>query len=152
MPDMSTPSDQPLVFLTNRVGRLLANTIRRQLPADKREVPTQYMGVLADLWQKDGVRQQDLAISSIKDKATITRILRYLEERNIVVRVCDESDRRNKRIYLTHKGKQLKSSLLPYAQSVVDRATRDIPAQDMQTCYRVLDKIYQTLQQLQTQP
>lgn len=152
MLDATTQPGQPLVFLTNRVGRLLANTIRRQLPASKQEVPTQYMGVLADLWHKDGVRQQDLAISAIKDKATITRILKFLEERNIVVRISDETDRRNKRIYLTHKGKSLKTTLMPYAQSVVDQATCDIPEEDLQTCCRVLGQIYDTLQRLQTQP
>jgi len=149
MPDTLTSPDQPLIFLTNRVGRLLANTIRRRLPADKREVPTQHMGVLADLWQQDGVCQQDLAISSIKDKATITRILRHLEECNIVVRVPDEADRRNKRIYLTHKGKTLRTTLLPYAESVTDEATRNISREDLQTCCRVLNQIYQSLQQLQ---
>ena len=36
--------------------------------------------ILADLWEQDGVIQQDLAISIVKDKATIARALELMEK------------------------------------------------------------------------
>lgn len=142
----------PLIFLTNRIGRLLANAIRDSMREEDAQVLPQHMGVLSDLWVRDGLRQQDLAISLIKDKATIARSLRTLEEQNIVVRVADPDDKRNKRIYLTHKGKSLKSALLPRAKQVQCEAMASIRGEDVQTCLNVLEQIYENLKKLRPQP
>lgn len=146
------PDRSPLIFLTNRIGRLLANAIRDSMREEDAQVLPQHMGVLSDLWVRDGLRQQDLAISLIKDKATIARSLSTLEEQNIVVRVADPDDKRNKRIYLTHKGKSLKSALLPRAQQVQQEAVASICEDDVQTCLQVLEQIYENLKKLRTQP
>lgn len=132
-----------LVFLTNRVGRLLANEIRKRTALDELGLSAQHMGILVDLWMKEGVRQQDLAVSNIKDKGTIARALQSLEAANIVVRVPDQEDKRNKLIYLTHRGKSLRDQLMPEAMQTVKEATAGISEQELATCQRVLWHIYQ---------
>lgn len=132
-----------LVFLTNRVGRLLANEIRKRTSLDELGLSAQHMGILVDLWVKEGVRQQDLAVSNIKDKGTIARALQSLEAANIVVRIPDQEDKRNKLIYLTHRGRSLREELLPEAQQTVQEATEGIPEEDLAICKRVLSQIYQ---------
>ena len=72
------PSDS-IIFLTNRVGRLLASHIRFQNESEEYARMLPHIGILVDLWEKDGVRQQDLAISLIKDKGTIARALTAME-------------------------------------------------------------------------
>jgi DNA-binding MarR family transcriptional regulator len=140
------PSES-LVFLTNRVGRLLSNLIRKKLEEEEGPLQLQstHLGVLVDLWVQDGVRQQDLAVSTIKDKGTITRTLNILERESLVVRVTDQSDKRNKRIYLTHKGKELKHQLMPFAQRATASATEGISAEELSVCKRVLAKLYNNL-------
>ncbi|NRA50700.1 MAG: winged helix-turn-helix transcriptional regulator [Phaeodactylibacter sp.] len=132
-----------LVFLTNRVGRLLVNEIRKRTELDDMGLSAQHMGILVDLWVKEGVRQQDLAISNIKDKGTIARALQSLEVANIVVRVPDQEDKRNKLIYLTHRGRALRDQLMPEAQRAVIEATSEVPEEDLATCKRVLNQIYE---------
>lgn len=136
-----------LVFLTNRVGRLLSNEVRKLLEAGEEgeAIQPSHIGVLVDLWVQDGVRQQDLAVSTIKDKGTIARTLNYLEQENLVVRVQDRTDKRNKRIYLTHRGKELKGQLMPYAQRAVSVAAIDISQDELQICKDVLVKLYNNL-------
>lgn len=136
-----------LVFLTNRVGRLLSNVIRKKLEEEEgpQVLQSTHLGVLVDLWMQDGVRQQDLAVSTIKDKGTITRTLNFLEQENLVVRVTDRSDKRNKRIYLTHKGKELQHQLMPYAELATTGATENISADELRTCKDVLVKLYKNL-------
>lgn len=136
-----------LVFLTNRVGRLLANEIRKRTALDELGLSAQHMGILVDLWVKEGVRQQDLAVSNIKDKGTIARALQSLEAANIVVRIPDQEDKRNKLIYLTHRGRSLREALLPEAQQTVKAATAGIPEEDLATCKRVLSRIYEQFTQ-----
>ncbi|MCR9100272.1 MAG: MarR family transcriptional regulator [bacterium] len=138
-----------LVFLTNRVGRLLANEIRKRTALDELGLSAQHMGILVDLWVKEGVRQQDLAVSNIKDKGTIARALQSLEAANIVVRIPDQEDKRNKLIYLTHRGRSLREALLPEAQQTVREATAGIPEEDLAVCKRVLSRIYEKFTQNQ---
>ena len=66
---------ESIIFLTNRVGRLLSNHIRLRAKKEKIHLVSSHMGVLVDLWVKDGLRQQDLAVSAIKDKGTIARAI-----------------------------------------------------------------------------
>ncbi len=136
---------ESLVFLTNRVGRLLSLHIQKRISPEMKMTHPQHIGVLVDLWQKDGVRQQDLAISTIKDKATIARALDAMERQNLVVRVIDPNDKRNKRIYLTHKGREMKNTLLPIADAVTHEASEDISEDEMVICRKVLEKMYLNL-------
>ena len=62
-----------LILLTNRVGRLMAARLRQEPNIEHTEFVGPHAGILADLAMGDGVRQQDLAMSAIKDKATIAR-------------------------------------------------------------------------------
>jgi DNA-binding MarR family transcriptional regulator len=142
-----TDPHDSLVFLTNRVGRLLSNEVRKKLEEEEGPQALQptHIGVLVDLWAQDGVRQQDLAVSTIKDKGTITRTLNFLEQENLVVRVTDRSDKRNKRIYLTHKGKELEHQLLPYTQRAMVGATSGISQEELCICKDVLVKLYKNL-------
>ncbi len=150
------PSFDPresLIFLTIRVGKLLANHLQKQDRMAGQDFPPHCMGVLVDLWTEDGVRQQDLAISTIKNKASITRALDILEAHNIALRIPDPADKRTKRIYLTHKGKQLKHDLMPLADQAVAEAVQGLSREDVNTCKRVLHKMYENLnKKLQTQP
>jgi DNA-binding MarR family transcriptional regulator len=142
-----TTSDpfQSLIFLTNRVGRLLVKHVRDRYP-DGNEMPaTPHMGILVDLWMQDGVRQQDLAISLIKDKATIARAINSLEKSGLVDRIADEQDKRTKRIHLTSRGKALKGRLWPLTEKVVEEALIDIPEEEAGICRRVLVKMFQNL-------
>lgn len=131
-----------LVFLCNRVGRQLAQATWKHLHKDTKEISQQHMGVLSDLWQKDGLRQQDLAVALIKDKATIARTISFLEEKNILVRVEDPNDKRTKRIYLTHKGKQLKEKIIPFTEEAEKEVSSQIDPEELKICKRVLAQIY----------
>jgi DNA-binding MarR family transcriptional regulator len=104
-----------------------------------------HMGILADLWRKDGIRQQDLVVSLIKDKATIARAIASMEQANVVVRIQDERDKRYKRIYLTHKGKSLKEELIPQMESLEKEVASNIDEEAYQNCLDVLEKIHDLL-------
>lgn len=138
------PTDS-LIFLTNRVGRLLANQVKQHLDSEEMEAVFPHIGVLVDVWLKDGIRQQDLAVSVIKDKGTIARSLDILERHNMVVRIPDEQDKRKKRIYLTHKGKSLRCRVEAAAQVAIEAATRGLAGAEVTLCKKILSRMYQNL-------
>ena len=136
-----------LGFLTNRVGRLLAIHLKTKLGKEEFDMPSHCLGILADLWEQDGVIQQDLAIAIVKDKATIARALDLMEKKNIIVRVKDEKDRRNKKIFLTHKGKQLHSKVMLQGDGLLENVKKGISDTEMKSCLNTLDKIYHNLKE-----
>lgn len=145
MPDNHFNPLESLAFLTNRVGRLLSNDIRRRAGDDVEGLYSTHIGVLVDLWMQDGLRQQDLVTSVVKDKGTIARALDNLEKNGIVVRLADARDRRNKRIYLTTKGKSLKDIMLPHALASVDDVLDGVSEEEVAICKKVLRRMYKRL-------
>lgn len=111
-----------------------------------------HMGLLADIVLADGQRQQDLAISTIKDKGTVARSLKQLAAAGIIERTVDSEDRRQKRIYLTDKGSRLWAYARDRAAYAMDCAQQDIPDEDMALCTSVLGKIYSNLHQQLSPP
>ncbi|MFK7933550.1 MAG: MarR family winged helix-turn-helix transcriptional regulator [Saprospiraceae bacterium] len=138
-------SSKSLIFLTNRISRMLAHKIRRSFSEQQRSLKSEHMGILADLWREDGIRQQDLVVSTIKNKGTIARALNFLEKENIVVRVPDTHDKRSKLIYLTHRGKQLQAELTPLADEAQQEITQNVDAGELKICLKVLSQIYDDL-------
>ena len=134
-----------LLFLSNRVGRLLANRMRKNPAMEAHALIPPDVAILADLWTQDGLRQQELAVSKIKDKAAISRMLDRLEEKEIVLRRADEADKRMKRIYLTPKGYALQKEIWAEAEQLVENTTAHIPRKDLEKCKKVLLSIYKQL-------
>lgn len=142
---------QHLVFLTNRVGRQLSRLLLEQMAFEGFVPQTTHMGLLADLVEQDGVRQQDLAISTIKDKGTVARALTGMEAGGIIRREVDAADRRQKRIHLTEKGRRLWCHADHQANQTMETATTSISPEDFAVCINVLHRVYQNLhQQLST--
>jgi DNA-binding MarR family transcriptional regulator len=143
---------QHLIFLTNRVGRQLARLMLERMEFEKFRPQGTHMGLLSDIVLADGQRQQDLAISTIKDKGTVARSLKQLETAGIIKRTVDPEDRRQKRIHLTEKGGRLWAYAHDHAAHAMNCAQRDIPDEDLALCTSVLEKIYNNLHQQLSSP
>lgn len=134
-----------LGFLTNRVGRLVAIKLKNRIGKEKFDLPPHCLGILAELWAQDGIIQQDLAISIVKDKATIARALELMEKKNIIVRIKDEKDKRNKKIFLTYKGNELQNQIMFHAAGLLGDAKEGVSKEEMTNCLNTLEKIYNNL-------
>ncbi len=110
------------------------------------------MGLLADLMNNDGLRQQDLAISTIKDKGTVARALKQLETAGLINREVDPEDRRQKRIKLTEKAHRMWTYVHDHADYAICCAKKDIPPEELAVCTSVLNKIYHNLHQQLSSP
>ncbi|TXF90524.1 MarR family transcriptional regulator [Neolewinella aurantiaca] len=141
---MTTPH-QNLIFLTNRVGRQLARLMLERIEFEEFMPQGPHMGLLSDIVLEEGQRQQDLATSTIKDKGTVARSLKQLEAAGFIRREVDLNDRRQKRIYLTEKGRRLWDYSRSQSEQVMTCAQKDISDEDLKVCASVLGKMYSNL-------
>ena len=137
-----------LIAFTRKI--ITVNTAYRQFIQNKLkennvDLTFEMLQVLACLWQQDGINQQEIANITVKDKASMTYLLDNLTKRNLVKRQEDDSDRRNKLIFLTPKAKQLRTAIQPYLNDMYETAGLNIDTNMLKECMDVLDKIERNL-------
>ena len=63
--------------------------------------------LLLKLYDNENCSQDDMANFLFLDKAVVTRVIKYLEEKGLIYRETDNEDRRLKRLFLTSEGKEI---------------------------------------------
>lgn len=96
--------------------------------------------VLCCLWEEDG-----LAISAIAERltqvgGTLTGVLDRMQERGLVRREQNLSDRRVWHIWLTPAGKQLQEVLPPIATDIRDQTTEGISMPEQERLSRLIEQ------------
>jgi DNA-binding MarR family transcriptional regulator len=112
------------------------------------DFPTSCIGILADLWAKDGINQKDLGASLIKNKSSINKMLVALENSDMIYKKEDTVDKRIKRIYLTEKGKAMQVKMEQKQADMEQHLISDISQEEIQTTKNVLAQMYQSLMAL----
>ena len=101
--------------------------------------------VMACLWNKDGINQQEIANDTVKDKASMTYLIDNLSKRGLVSRQEDANDRRNKLILLTEQGRSLKAKIQPVIDEMHEVSGKNIDVAKLKEFMTVLDKIEDNL-------
>jgi DNA-binding MarR family transcriptional regulator len=97
--------------------------------------------VMSCLWRRDGINQQEIADFTLRDKSSMTYLLDNLVKRQLVTRVEDENDRRNKLIYLTRQGQELRVQLYPWALEVYEAASEDAQPAELEQALSLLNRM-----------
>lgn len=132
-------------FLTNRIGRLLSNHMSCIMENEDIHAPSSCIGVLADLWAKDGINQKDLGISLIKTKSSINKMLAALVTDGMITKEDDPNDKRGKLIYLTTKGRRMQNHIEKASTCCDLKIIEDVSKEDLETTKRVLGQYYEML-------
>lgn len=132
-------------ILVGKVSAAINRTFLRAFAAENIDITTEQWTVLACLWQKDQVTQQALCRLTAKDKPSMTRLIDKLENRNLVIRVSDRNDRRNKLIHLTDSGRELEQQATVLVEKIVERTLGNITDEELNTSRVVLKKVMANL-------
>jgi len=123
----------------------LRNYLRQYIQVKIKEhginITFEMLEVMACLWKKDGINQQELADLTLRDKSSMTYLLDNLVKRKMVKRVEDANDRRNKLVYLTKEGTNLKEQLNPWVAEVYAMASEEVTVKDLQNGVTLLYKM-----------
>jgi len=139
-------NDEVFNILTGKISTAINRTFLRAFAAKGIEITTEQWSVLACLWKKDKVTQQDLCDLTSKDKPSMTRLIDKLEMRNLVTRVSDHNDRRTNLIHLTDAGNELQLKATEIVQEIAEKTLNHISDEELNTIRTVLKKIMNNLQ------
>ena len=132
--------------LVVRTRSLLSQRLHQALNAYGFTITPEQWAILIGLWEEDGISQTQLAERAIKDKPTTTRILKLLENQDLVYRQKDATDRRAQQVFLTDKGKKLVKQMIPLAVEVLNKAQLGLTTQEVAELKRMLKVIIANLQ------
>ncbi|MDF2477291.1 MAG: hypothetical protein K0S24_2774 [Sphingobacterium sp.] len=105
------------------------------------DITYEMLQVLAALWKKERMNQQDIAVAIQKNKASVTPLLDNLCKRDLVKRVNDPNDRRNNLIELTLKGDAYRELLTPVQQDLYKAILKEITEQKVLEITEILEKL-----------
>ncbi len=147
--EQKTKMKSELALELGRSMSELRNYVRQYIQVKIKEnginITFEMLEVMACLWKKDGINQQEIADLTFRDKSSMTYLLDNLVKRKMVKRVEDENDRRNKLIYLTGEGNNLKEQLYPWVTEVYEIASGDVDINDLKNSILVTNKMMQNL-------
>jgi DNA-binding MarR family transcriptional regulator len=136
---------ESLIYLVNRASRAIRKYLNQELMMKGYNVTGEQFDILVHLWNTDGQQQQRLGKTLYKDKSTMTRLIKSVEELKLVKRVPNKDDERQKLVYLTRSGEKIMRELANVAQKVLTKAQKGINAADLAICKDVLRKIHEAL-------
>ena len=138
--------DHALGFWMHRAfNRLRAESVKR-FQSDGLGITPEQWAILVRLWERDGQDQTELAQSTFRDKASITRMIDALEKRGLLARHPDPRDRRRHVIKLTAEGRAFEAEAVPLARAWIQEAYRGLEPDDLATATRVMRHIFRNLE------
>lgn len=83
-------------------------------------IASSHGNILFQLSKVENLSMRELSQKINRDKSTTTVLVRKLIKENLVAEEINENDKRNKKIYLTEKGKKYNSITAKISNSLVD--------------------------------
>ena len=101
--------------------------------------------ILINIYRDEGICQHRLCEEYNLDKSGVGRILKKLENKNLVFRKSDPEDKRKKLIYLTEKAKEMKTEFKELLKEIEKQMRKGLTQKEIDTISKVLKKIYDNL-------
>ena len=96
----------------------------------------------------DGISQKELAARIGVDASTLVRLMDILEERKLIQRVPDETDRRARKVFLSAEGRKLLAKIQKARGAIEADILGEFGEEDIVILSAMLDRIDAGLQQL----
>lgn len=110
--------------------------------------PEQFL-VMDTLWDEGVLSQQKIADIIFKDKNSVTKLIDALENKGLVNRVPDKTDRRLNQIHLTERAISIKEDITKIAIESTDGIIKDIPKEELHVFVGVLNKMAKNIDSLE---
>jgi len=125
-------------------------TIRRQKAyfnqtCSKNGLPLSYDQwlVLEQVMKKQGIKQNMIARKIGKEPASVSRILNYLERKELIIKVNNEKNRRANKIYLTHSGYDMCEKVMAIYSDCMNKQFKGIYEREVSLIRGILDRVNQ---------
>ncbi len=146
---MSRQEELPIGVLIGAARRRIKQAVGQRLRG-YRLTPQQFWLFVA-IHEMEGLSLRELAERRHIDSPTACRVVMTLTRKGLVRAQGDPKDRRRSSLRLTPRGAETIAQVYPMALELRDAMTRDVPASDLETALRVLQKVMTNMERFETQ-
>lgn len=125
------------------ISRCLRTYLDRELR--KLSLGSGHFFLLMALYSREGESQKFLSDRLGIDKGTTARLIRKLEELNLVEVKDDPEDKRINRVFLTKKGRELKGRFKKLSDKFSREALKGFTEKEKILLFSLLEKIYENI-------
>ena len=118
-------------FLIERMMKSVKEYTLAQFREHQFPVTKDQWVILKRISEIDGSTQKEIAESTFKDPAALTRILDLLEKKGLVRRHNSELDRRTFSISMTVEGRRLVNKMIPVVQEIRAKALKSVSQKEL---------------------
>lgn len=134
-------------FLLDRTARKVKQYAQQKFKQGDFDVTVDQWLVLKNLSENELLSQTELAQTVFKDQPTLTRIIDLLTKKGYVERVPHPQDRRSFQLILTDEGSKKVTELKPEVAKIRERAWENLDEKDFEEFKRILNTIYNNLEE-----
>ena len=131
-------------FVVREVWRLFARCLAPRIAREGVSIGMWF--VLRMLWDEDGMTQRELGERVGINGPTMVTALNSMERAGLVKRVHNQADRRKINIFLTERGRKLKSKLWPMAAEVLALGLSGLNRSQVQSLNKMLAQVRTNLE------
>ncbi|UJF33779.1 MarR family winged helix-turn-helix transcriptional regulator [Paenibacillus hexagrammi] len=119
------------IRLTELVGHWLKLTYRNlsnylDSRLQEYDLTSSQLGVLMLLWEQEGVTQKEIQTAVGVRSASLTFLIKGLDQKGLIVRKTDELDTRLNRVFLTEKSRALKEDCLQLVMETENKLAQGV--------------------------
>jgi len=130
-----------LGYLVYQASGCIRDYLGREFVRKGYPITVEDFTVLIYIWDQDGQPQRALAKRLHRNKSYITRLISGLESLGFVQRIPGKDDGREKRLFITGKGRNLMTVVEPLITEAMDIARKGVDPSEMKTCEKVLRQV-----------
>ena len=139
--NLPLPPDCPY-YLLSRATLAVTSLLKKKFTDEGiSTIRPAYLGVLLSLWDKDGLKANELGKRAGLEPSTMTGLLDRMERDGLVKREPDPNDRRANRIHLTQEGADAEVSATKVVSTTLKKVFRTISKKDIETTKNLLRTI-----------
>lgn len=136
---------QPKIFgshLDRTVKQIRQNYVKafKEIGVD---ITTEQWVLLDNLYQNNGISQNELAERNFKNAPTVSRIIDLLCKKGLVERQRFDNDRRRYKIFMTTQGKTVYEQALPAVLALRQRGWNNLSDEDYENLIRIVNQIFE---------
>ncbi|GGN94125.1 MarR family transcriptional regulator [Streptomyces albiflavescens] len=145
-PTSRLPREESLGYQVNHLARLLERALRLRIE-EHGVVPGQFAQLLA-LYEQDGLTQRELCERVQIEQPTMAYTLQRMERDGLVHRVPDPHDRRQAKVLLSDRARELQEPLVAAAGEVNDLATRGLDVPEVAALLGTITRLIENLESI----
>ena len=128
-----------------KVGKMVGVFLAQKLREQDIDLTDKQWLMLRILSLEDGRPQNDLAILTDRNKASLVRLINTMERKMLVIRKQDELDRRINRIYLTEMGREQYQVTVPTVLQAINEVQEGLSEKEIRQAIATLEKVLQNI-------